>query len=244
MDGKQLAKARTVKPNGEACRRMRIERGWDELAMAAKTGLTKKTIESVEAGNPCFLFTLSAFKDAFGLPDTTPLLEPDQPIPPPVYGGPRVRVIIRLRLPFADCDFTQWLINLINKIIVLIDPTGNIEVVGVAIGSIIITLEMDANDTRKMVSAFGSGEFDDLRFDSIATNFGQGETLEFKAITRTQAFVRPPRPPAPTPQPKPQKSLFQRLSTWLFGEGGSRSDPPPYREQGASIFDRFKQGQT
>lgn len=242
------ANGRTVKPNGEVCKRMRIERGWDVAAMAVKTGLTRKTVESVEAGNRCFPFTLKAFSDTFGLPDLTPLLEEPRLLPSPIVDVDRVQLRIKLWLPFADCDFTQWLIGIVNKLIKLIDPMSEIEVVAVSPGSVIIILEMSAQDTRKAVSAFGSGELDEIEIASMMTDFGAGEIVEFNAIDRTPAVADPPPrpspPSAPSPQGKPEKSLLGSMWVWLFGEGSKSSAPPPYKEKGATIFDRFKQKKT
>jgi transcriptional regulator with XRE-family HTH domain len=232
------AYGRTVAPDGDLCKRMRIDKGWDVTEMAAKVGLTKKTVESIEAGNRCFVFTLKAFSDAFGLPDIKPLLKDPNAVPPRITGADRVQFKIRLSFPFADRDFTSWLIWFINKLIKLIDPKGEFEVLAVAPGSTIITIEMTADDAGKAVSSFAAGELNDLHIRSITTNFGSGEPVEFKPIPRNPVDSNSPKPsnPASSPQRAPEKSLFERFSTWLFGEGSQSSDSPTYKEKSSSIF--------
>jgi len=242
------ANGRTVKPNGALCKRLRIDKVGDVAAMAARTGLTKKTVESVEAGRRCFVLTLQAFGDVLDLDDISQLLEDPYSLPPPIAGGNRVQLKLKFVLPYAECDFTQWLITIVNAIIKVIDPLSEIEVIAIAPGSVIVTLEMNAGDAKKTVSAFGSGELNNLSLGTITTNFGYGALQEFNAIPApTEAIIRlfpPLRMQPQPPQPKPAtKSLFERFTLWFFGTPGQTSDPPPYRDsaQRSSIFDRFKQ---
>jgi hypothetical protein len=121
-------------------------------------------------------------------------------VPSPIPSGDRVQIKIRLNLPFAECDFATWLISLINKLIWLVDPSGEMEVIAVAPGSVVITLEMDDMDARKTIGAFGTGELEELGIASIATNFGAGEPAVFTAIAKAPAqnYPVPPRPEPPS----------------------------------------------
>lgn len=242
------ANGRTVKPNGELCKSLRLQKVGDVAAMAARSGLTKKTVQSVESGRRCFVLTLQAFGDVLDLDDISQLLEDPYSLPPPIAGGNRVQLKLKFVLPYAECDFTEWLIRIVNVIIKVIDPMGEIEVIAIAPGSVIVTLEMNASDAKKTVSAFGSGELNNLSLGSITTNFGYGALQEFNAIpapaeTIIGLFHRLRMQPQP-PQGEPAgKSLWQRFTVWFFGTPGQTSDPPPYRDsaQRSSIFDRFKQ---
>lgn len=236
----KLSTARTVKPAGETIRRLRLQKGWSVEEMAAKAGCTPVTVQKIEACKDCFLFTITCFSKAFGLPDNSLLLADPAAVPQPASGSSRVQLRIRLTIPFTNFDFTEQLVKIINFLIKLIDPQGEIEIVGVAPGSVVIMLEMDAQDARKAVSAFGSGELDALNIAAITTNFGSGELVEFTPIATETNSIPPPRRSLPAPPPKPKQSLMARLSIWLFGDGSQHSDPPPYREKGATIFEKFK----
>ena len=214
---------RTFKPNGGLCKQTRIQKGWDEAAMAAKAGLTPKTIASVEACNPCFLFTLKSISDALGLADVSQLIDSGEPPIPPIPPGKRIQLKIKVRLPFPDCDFTKWLVWFIQKLINLIDPDGGMEIVGIAPGSIIITLEMTEKDTRKTVSALGSGELDELDIESISTNFGHGEPQEFRAIRKV---IPPSAPLSPPPPPPLARKTEQSESRSTYSESSSDSMVP------------------
>jgi DNA-binding XRE family transcriptional regulator len=216
--------SRTFKPNGALCKKLREDRGWEVAAMAAKAGLTTKTIASIEAGNPCFLFTLKGISDALELADVSQLIASGEPSVPPPPSGKRVQMKIKVILPFADSDFTKWLVWFVNKLIKLIDPDGEMEIVGIAPGSIIITLEMTEKDTRKTVSAFASGELDELEIDSISTNFGHGELQEFRAIRKTIPPPTPRSPPLPPPVP-PKEKQSESGSTYSGSDPNSAVPP-------------------
>ncbi len=240
----KLSTARTVKPAGETIQRLRLQKGWSVEEMAAKAGCTPVTVQKIEASKDCFLFTITCFSKAFGLPDNSLLLADPVGVPRPASSSTRVQLRIRLAIPFTNFDFTEQLVRLINLLIRLIDPQCEIEIVGVAAGSVVITLEMDAEDAKKTVSAFGSGELEPLHIAAMTTNFGSGELVEFTSIAKTENSISLPlRSQQPAAPPPPKQSLMKRLSIWLFGEGSQHSDPPPYREKGASIFERFKQRQ-
>jgi transcriptional regulator with XRE-family HTH domain len=241
---------RTVKPAGDTIRRLRLEKGWDVSEMATRAGCTVKTVESVEASSPCFLFTLTGFSKAFGLPDNSQLLaEPASPPKPAVRQGSRIQLKMRFKFPYTDFDFTDQLVKIIRFLIRLIDPDGDIEVVGVAPGSVIVTLEMEVQDAHKLVSALGVGELDCLDISSITTNFGSGDPVEFAAPPKVEST---PAPAGPAPQPghtgapeSSKPSVFKRLYDWWTADPDQGKSQSPYKDksysEGASIFDRFKQ---
>ena len=233
---------RTVTPAGKTIEQLRLERGWDVYEMARRAGVTPNTVLSVEKSNKCFLMTINGFRAAFGLPDNEQLLGGPSPKPIRVTGARRIQIRIRLRIPFTNFDFTDQLAAVINWLIKLIDPQGDVEVLAVAPGSVVITLEMDEPDTRKLVSAFGVGELAHAKYEITSIGIEEdGSFTEYTAPSIHRREVQRQRTPQqPAPQ-MPQKSLLDRFAAWLFGENAASAAPPPYKEEGASVFDRFKQ---
>lgn len=57
---------RTVRPNGMAIKRLRLERGWTQADLADESQIAKRTIENAEAGRPVEIRTLSILAATFG----------------------------------------------------------------------------------------------------------------------------------------------------------------------------------
>jgi len=65
-----------------------------------------------------------------------PVARRTRPAPKPSGDGPRIQLRLRFVLPFMDFDFTEQLVKIIEFLIKLLDPSGDIEVVSVAPGSV------------------------------------------------------------------------------------------------------------
>jgi len=109
---------------------------------------------------------------------------------------------------------------------------------------------MGLKDSQKLVSALGVGELDILNISSIAADFGGGRAVEFtapsRAVSASPTARAVPKHGQKSPQTKSTPSLFKRIYDWFTkdsGQGGTQSEyrDKPYREEGQSIFDRFKQ---
>ena len=61
--------SRTVKPNKEEIKRLRLARGWNQAKLAEAAVLALNTIRRIEKGIPCFPTKMAKIARAFGLPD-------------------------------------------------------------------------------------------------------------------------------------------------------------------------------
>src|SRR5687768_15336376 len=58
----------TVQPNGAAIKRLRIERGLTQEALAEKIGCSKRTVENLEASKPVYVQSISEAAEALNVP--------------------------------------------------------------------------------------------------------------------------------------------------------------------------------
>src|SRR5262249_52289213 len=79
--------------------------GWTVEELAKKVGFSKRTIDRLEAGRPCYLFTVRQVSEQFGVP-LAELLAASAP--PPAEEEPRVKLVITVRDDFSDQIGANW----------------------------------------------------------------------------------------------------------------------------------------
>src|SRR5216684_6668189 len=92
---------RTVKPDGQRINRLRSEKGWNVAEMAANVGCSKRTVEKLESGSACYLFTLSNFAKALGV-ECRELLKDATPLAAAPTKERRFEVQIKLSIPYEE----------------------------------------------------------------------------------------------------------------------------------------------
>jgi transcriptional regulator with XRE-family HTH domain len=153
------AKSRTVRPDADAIKRLRLGKGWrvEDLARQAKCSV--KTVENVERGSNVYLFTLGKIAKALGvdyrslLPDTGPAPEPPQR---------RFEVQIKLSIPFEEFDESEQLVGFIELLKRVLSARDEIGVKAVTDGSVVITLELSEEDIASLIDAYNNAALDDL----------------------------------------------------------------------------------
>ena len=128
-------------------KRLREEKGWNVSEMAGKVGCSKRTVDSVEAGKCCFIFTLSNFAEALGLA-AKDILEGKEPEPPPARRS--VQVQLTIRIPFEEFDQSDQLVSFIELAKYVLKTSQPINVINVADGSTVIGLEFDEYDYHRL----------------------------------------------------------------------------------------------
>ncbi|MBX6316150.1 MAG: helix-turn-helix transcriptional regulator [Isosphaeraceae bacterium] len=167
------AKSRTVRPDAEAIKRLRLGKGWrvEDLARQAKCSV--KTVENVERGSNVYLFTLGKFAKALGvdyrslLPDTGPAPEPPQR---------RFEVQIKLSIPFEDFDESEQLVGFIELLKRVLSARDEIGVKAVTDGSVVITLELGEEDVASLIGAYNNAALDELNVSTFHIVVPQGES--------------------------------------------------------------------
>jgi len=213
---KQL-KNRTVKPDGEAIQRLRIEKGWRVEDLADKAKCSLKTVENVERGRFVYLYTLSKFAQALGVEVSTLMAGAEPPAP---QNLPKKKwmgnVQITLNIPFGEFDECMHLVSLLNTLRDLIQARDEITVVGVQEGSTVITLEMSLDDIQRLIDVFLSRrreveagldafgvsllklpDSEDFTLTETVENL-EGGTVSEEPL-RGRVYRRPLPPPAPKP---------------------------------------------
>src|SRR5262245_33901665 len=95
-DRNEPCRAGAVRPNATVIKTLRTKKGWSQEQLADKAGCGKRTVESLESGKCCYLFTLTNIADALAV--AVPTLLPETAPAKPV--GKRFEVEIKLTLPF------------------------------------------------------------------------------------------------------------------------------------------------
>jgi transcriptional regulator with XRE-family HTH domain len=157
---------RTVRPDAEAIKRLRLEKGWrvEDLAKNAKCSV--KTVENVERGANVYRFTLAKFAKELGV-EYVALVAGGKPPPMPPRPNPNVQVQIVLSIPFDQFDESEQLGGFIEFLKQFMQGGGNINVVGVTPGSTIITLEMSFEDMVALFAAYSKGKLAEMHCEEF-----------------------------------------------------------------------------
>ena len=137
-------KTRTVKPDGDAIRRLRLAKGWRVEDLARKADCSIKTVENVEAGEQVYLCTLRSFAEVFGVEFSTLVVGAT---PPPLKDN-RFEVEFKLSIPYEQFESKQLaaLIELLKRLL-----GGDMEPGNPKGGSTIIPVMMTREQVEKLV---------------------------------------------------------------------------------------------
>jgi transcriptional regulator with XRE-family HTH domain len=176
----QVAFGRTVSPNPERIRQLRINNGWSAEQFASKARCSYKTIENIEDGRPAYVATLKKLADALKVQLETicccaaPQEQPSAAAPPPSIPNPpkQQRVAIKVEGPFEDFNECKDLVDFIRTLLRLIRPGQHFDVTGIEPGSVIISLAVSDDDAHRMIAALAEGKLAEL--------YGQVESVTFE----------------------------------------------------------------
>ena len=147
--------SREIQPDGQKINRLREERGWQAQDLADKAQCSLRTVTNLEAGKRCFKCTLAAVASALGV-EYRELLAGAEPPPPPPPREVRITVQITISRPSGEFDETDellaWVKNLSDKLQDLRhSPLEDMEVQKVEKGSVVITLELNAEELGRLM---------------------------------------------------------------------------------------------
>ncbi len=129
---------RSVQPDSERIRSLRIERGWRIEDLARKAGYSLRSIQNAEAGKRIDLTTLTVIAEALGV-------QPKELLKTEVREEKRDMVVV---LSGDDKDKAATLAELLR---LMLQAKGEITVKLVMEGSVIVTLEMNEADLLQMI---------------------------------------------------------------------------------------------
>lgn len=152
---------RTVKPDGKKIKALRIARGMNLEEFAWQTECSESTLKSIEAGKPCFVYTIDKIAKKFLVP-TEELLAAEEPRKEPERK--RIRLEIKMDVSFAEFDETA-----VKMLVMLLQKFGivkhEVELAEIYKGSVVIILVVDESDLYRLIAAYRDG---DLAFFDIA----------------------------------------------------------------------------
>jgi transcriptional regulator with XRE-family HTH domain len=173
---------RTVTADGEAVKRLRLEKGWRIEDLAKRARCSIKTVENVERGANVYLFTLKKFAEALDVEYKSLLPNADTASDPQPQQPRFVEVQIKLSIPYGDFDESEQLVTLIRSLNLLLEGKTQMGALNVAEGSTIVTLEMDAADVGRLIELLLEGELEALQIIGVnASNAWSGELEELYA---------------------------------------------------------------
>ncbi len=125
---------RTVRPDAEAVKRLRLAKGWRVEDLATKAICSVKTIENIERGTSVYVTTLAKIAKALGvdfvtlvqggkpLPERTDLALVDQPTAP-IHPHPKVQITVDI--PFGNFEGPQQLIDFVKHVKTIAQSTND-----------------------------------------------------------------------------------------------------------------------
>ena len=172
------APSRTVRPDAEAIKRLRLTKGWSVEVLADKSICSVKTLQNIEKGASVYLSTLSKIATALAVDFATLMPDGKPPSDPPLPPESRIQVQITVSIPFAQFDESKQLCGLIDSFRqFLAGGKGDIRVLNVGSGSTVITLEMTRLDVRALHSAYSEGKLAKLHCIDFRTKFEHDDYL-------------------------------------------------------------------
>jgi len=153
--------SRTVRPDAAAIRRQRLALGWSIEKLATKAICSVRTLDNIEKGASVYMSTLVKIATALDI-KYWKLLPGGEPPAEPAKPEPRVQVQVVLSIPFSQFDESKQLGGFIDFVKQFMNAGANINVVGVAPGSTIITLEMSIQDMLALSSAYKEGKLAEM----------------------------------------------------------------------------------
>jgi transcriptional regulator with XRE-family HTH domain len=175
-------KSRTVTPAGDTIRQLRLAKGWRVEDLARKAKCSVKTVENLEAGEQVYLCTLRSVAEAFGVEYATLLVGA---VPAPATKN-RLEVQIKLSIPFDVFDQSGQLVSVIEALTRLIGARKGIDVTGIEEGSVIIKLDMDANDASRLIQAFGKGKLSALDIEAVKASLALWIDRDMSKLPRAE----------------------------------------------------------
>ena len=177
---------RTVAANGNIIQCQRLAKGWTVEQLAAKAGLSGKTIEKAESSGKIFVSTLAEIAKALDLDSGLLLNEQDHPA---VQGAQTqasrtdyFRLHITLEVPAKPFVEGDALAQFIASLKDLVRPKDSVIPVSVHRGSVIIELSMTPRDIDRLCEAYFQRKLDPLAvvkitFPSASTPNSLGPAL-------------------------------------------------------------------
>jgi len=171
----------TVQPDGQMLKRLRTEKGWSQEELAGRAIVSKKTVENIEAGKPTYAGTLAKLAKSLGI-EAKQLLALDgrrqancaledqakrkvEQVRSPAIAAGRdaegadqnrswIEIVIGGDLDNFTEEKERALFGVIKKLLVI---TGNIRLINIREGSVILTLELTAEQAKQLLQAVKVG---------------------------------------------------------------------------------------
>lgn len=143
--------SRSVTPNGAKIVELRTNLCWsqEELAAQTKFAISTRTLSSVENNTPCQKETVRFIAEALSVEPALLILKEE---PPAQFKGNTVSAPLTFDTDFSQFDQTE-LVRLMIEIAAAIRAKGDIEVVSIRGGSVIVVIKMLIEDWYSLYAA-------------------------------------------------------------------------------------------
>jgi transcriptional regulator with XRE-family HTH domain len=139
---------RSVQPDGEKIRKLRLARGWTVDDLSRKVGCVYKSIENAEKGRNILVPTLAVIAEALKV-EPGELILGEQPQPTGTF-----RFQLLIETDIEKLNNSPQLHSLIELLTKILSATGEITITDVKAGSMIVTLAMNEADALRLVALF------------------------------------------------------------------------------------------
>jgi transcriptional regulator with XRE-family HTH domain len=199
---------RTVRPDGDEIKRLRIAKAWRVEDLATKAICSVKTVENIERGANVYVATLARIAEKLGVEPASLIAGGKPPSEPPKPQN-CVKVHFELSIPFDLFDESEQLIEFIEFLKKFLrGGGGDFNVVTVTPGSTIITLEMSFEDMTALHAAYVQGKLAEIHCVGFTTGFNTQpihpgyKNVDPNLADKSKDFTRPETEPQP---PKGEK---------------------------------------
>jgi transcriptional regulator with XRE-family HTH domain len=166
MKRRRTSASRSEVPRAALIREKRGILKWTVQKLADESGLSVKTIQKAERGEPVDHETLSRIYGAIGLSYDDLILDHSAETPPTVHD--RFKVVITVDAPYATLSQADAINKFLQTLVAVLQPQSDIVPRSITEGSTLIQLSISAADLRKLKSAFDNGQLNSLGVKAIS----------------------------------------------------------------------------
>jgi DNA-binding XRE family transcriptional regulator len=160
--------AKTVIPDGKKIAQLREDRGWNQEELGLNADVSLRTIQSIEQGKACLRCTLTSIAKPLGVEfkEIVSGYEPDKDLNHKRLSGVKVTIQFVIDKSLKESDQTE-LVTYLKDLIRRINGGGDIDGLSVKDGSMILEVEMDVEDIKRLLSRWAMGDLRDFKIKQI-----------------------------------------------------------------------------
>lgn len=160
-----------AKARADLINELRESKGWSQEMLSKKAGIDPKTMSKLLNGGECRLSTIALIAEALGVEPGRLIVgnDPDPPdgAPPAAVQSAKVKVQLKVNLDYDTFDELRHLEEILPRLKAIIGGRHDINIIAIARGSVLVTLSMEAEDVKRLISAYLNEKLDPLQIVSL-----------------------------------------------------------------------------